>query len=763
MKSIIFHITTEDTSYLGFLKPILSGRAHTVIDNTVPTVVTEFQMKSKQRGGATIVSTSQKLLALLLPDAKNPRISEYAGSMIRWKDVTFLFVDPLANLVTVPEGKFILKRFLDKVLSPGSWIVEPEFKWELFTPARLEVLYEFFDRSLLTAIDIETRVGDPDRVITCISFTGMQLRGGRMTTMTVVVPADDMYNILFIRLMCSSPAPKVLQNGKYDIAYLLRYNCPITNYSFDTINLFHSWLSELPKDLGFISAFMLRNYVFHKNDGKTGDKMDYYQYNAMDTYTTLLTCLALLQEIPEYAMNNFLQEFPLIFPCILSEQTGIKWDSERAAQLKNRVEVEMESEKKKLQTMVACPSFNPNSPKQVVNLFALLGSKDVTGSTPPEKDKVASRHPLNKRIVDGIINYREGSKLRGSYYKEGVSWNGRCFYALNPHGTDTGRLASRESQYWCGLQIQNIPVTEDGEGDDSVKEAFVSDDGFCFGEADYSQNEARGTAYLSGDTALIAAVDDKTKDFHGVNASNFFGVPYEEIVNSSFNEEFQEWVHKTKNKVLRNDIGKRINHGANYNMGPQVMLNTMGIGKVLMAKKFLKLPNHWSPIQVTTHLLAVFARTYPVVKGGWIDKCVNDVVSTGLLIGPTGWTRRCFGEPKKNKHHLNSYVAHPPQSLAAMALNKAYLKVFTNIYLPNPTNFKLCAQIHDSILFQYRRGYEHLAWQVKEEMRIPILVKDTFGKVRELVVPVDLKGDATRWSDVKAMKKLQKLQDQKVA
>jgi len=42
------------------------------------------------------------------------------------------------------------------------------------------------------------------------------------------------------------------------------------------------------------------------------------------------------------------------------------------------------------------------------------------------------------------------------------------------------------------------------------------------------QAEARYTAYLSGDEALIHAVDCG-KDFHSLNASAFFGVPYEEI------------------------------------------------------------------------------------------------------------------------------------------------------------------------------------------------------------------------------------------
>ena len=752
MRSIILHVTSEDTSYLPVVKPIITGRAKTYIDTTVPTAAYEFVLKSRQKDGAAIATTSQKLLSLILPFVDNPKIDDYAGSLIKFNDVDFLILDPLEQLVSKTTGKFIFKRFLDKLLQPENWLPEPAFKWELFSPTRLEVYLEFFAACDLIAIDIETVRDDPLRTISCVGYCGVQLVGTTANFITVVVPLDSEYNLAFVRYVNQLSVAKVLQNGKYDTAYFMRYGAPVYNYGFDTINLFHGWYSELPKDLGFISAFCVRGYSFHKNDGRTGNKIDYYEYNAKDCYYTLLTCMSLLLEIPTYAEKNYLQEFPLVFPCILSEQTGIKWDKDAAGELKKKVELELELELDRLSKMVAIPNFNPSSPQQVQRLFQVLGSKDITSTTPPMMDKVANRHPLNKVILDKITSYRKNRKLNTSYFKEGVEWNGRVYYALNPHGTDTGRLASRESQYWCGLQIQNIPRDRDDEV--NVKHAFIADNGFLFGEADFSQAEARDTAYLSGDTALIAAVDDTTKDFHGVNASKFFGLPYEQIVNS-YQSAAGEWIHKTINKAIR-DLAKRTNHGANYNMGARVMLDTMGIQKVLTAKKLLGLPDHWSLLQVTSHLLDVYAKTYPVVKGAWYDKVVSDVMGAGYLIGPTGWTRRCFGNPKANKLHLNSYVAHPPQSLNAMTLNKAYLAVFQYVYLPNPTNFKLCAQNHDSILFQYRVGYEHLAWEVKEHMCIPTEVIDTFGIRRTLTVPVDLKGGSRRWSEVTALKKQEK-------
>ena len=103
------------------------------------------------------------------------------------------------------------------------------------------------------------------------------------------------------------------------------------------------------------------------------------------------------------------------------------------------------------------------------------------------------------------------------------------------------------------------------------------------------------------------------------------------------------------------------------------------------------------------------------------------------------WTRYCFGKPDKSKSDLNAYVAHPPQSLNARTLNEAYMRVFYEVALPNPDTFRLHAQIHDSILFSYRNGYENLADKVRECMEIPVTVRDISGTYRTFTVPAALK------------------------
>jgi len=175
----------------------------------------------------------------------------------------------------------------------------------------------------------------------------------------------------------------------------------------------------------------------------------------------------------------------------------------------------------------------------------------------------------------------------------------------------------------------------------------------------------------------------------------------------------------------------------------------MGIENVLRARSMLRLPKNWTLLEVCRYLLAVFDKTYPIVRGPWYDKIKVDVITTHMLVGPTGWTRYCFGNPVRNKRDMNRYAAHPPQSLNAMTLNQAWLKVFYEVALPNPKDFKLCAQIHDSILFQYRVGRDDLIRSVHQCMLFDTAVVDTFGTSRILRVPVSMKAEGKTWADVK--------------
>jgi DNA polymerase I-like protein with 3'-5' exonuclease and polymerase domains len=437
--------------------------------------------------------------------------------------------------------------------------------------------------------------------------------------------------------------------------------------------------------------------------------------------------------------------------------TGIARDMEELTVAKKEQEEVIQNQSAALDRMLSVKNFNVSSPIQMKQLLKILGCGDLESADEKNLKKAALRHPLNSRIINSVLAVRKARKLVSTYLTEGKEYNGtardgkrpRILYALNPHGTDTGRLASKEHHFWCGLQVQNIPRGI------AVKRTLIADDGFVIAECDLEQAESRDTAHIAGDENLIVAVSG-SRDFHSVNASAFFGVPYDSI--------FDQSAGKTRDKPLR-DLAKRVNHGANYNMGPNVLVETMGEEKVREAARILKLPKLWSLKQIAEHLLAAFHKTYPSISRVYYPGVIHEITTTKMLTSKathevpyqasvSGLTRYCFSDPSKSKSALNAYVAHPPQSLNAMTLNKAFMRVFYEIAMhpDHSSNFKLCAQIHDSILFQFRKGHTYLAEKVKEIMEIPVSVKGYDGRVRRFVVPAATKAgkDGTgsfRWSE----------------
>lgn len=751
--TVLLHFHLDEVPYLPYLKSVISGRVPVKLDTQPAIGFYDVVMRAKAKGARRVATTSPKLLSYLL--ATTPAklkhfetTGDYAGSIFEKAGVEFLILPPLEHLITVPYGKFIASRYWQKFTDPASFLQLPDFSWEVFQPSRKQALLDLFSESTFISIDIETVRDDEDRSISCCGFTSVRVdaKTRQVSAHTVVVPFEDMYNVCFAREISALPAPKVLQRGKYDIVYLLRYRVFVYNWAFDTLSLFHSWYSELPKDLAFIIAFCLRRWIYHKDEARVAtNSYEYFEYNAKDCYTTAMCLLVLLSEMPQWAIENEKMKFPLHFPCVLAELTGIKCDQEEMKRQKQQL-LEWGSKRlTQLQTMVGNKLFNPRSSQQTVRLFEVLGSGHIKSSAKASLDKVKAAHPLNKRILGDIEKYRADMKLGSTYTDLDKLWHGRIFYELNPAGTDTGRNASSESNFWCGYQIQNIPRDRK---DIQVKRSYIADSGFYLGEADGEQAEARDTAYLSGDLKLIETVEGD-RDYHGVNAERFFGIPYEAIVAPD---------GTVLNKDIR-DLSKRTNHGSNYNMGAGVLLDTMGIENVLKARRILRLPDGRSLEQAKFSLkltcqfmLNCYEAAYPTVKKDWYDKCTRDVKTTGMLVGATGWSRYCFGNPDvKNggkKRDLNRYVAHPPQSLNAMVLNRAFVRVFFEVWLENSEDFKLLAQIHDSILFQYRIGRRDLAYAVKRCMEITIPVKDSFGIERNLLVPVALKGESAIWSDL---------------
>ena len=731
--------TEDDTRFLPRLNAMI-GVHNVKVARQPQEYFAQISAKAKALDLDAIICTCQVTMTTLLTaltDFRHPldkrgnkrRLStnDYAGSFFTLpahklgttKDVQVLILNPLEHLVTTAEGEFVFKRFVSKITTPAKWFQQTAFTWQVWKPADSAALLEKFSTARLLAVDIETYVDDEHRRIHCVGYCALFADG---TTHSVVVPFNSMLAHAFVRDLNTSAPAKIFQNGLYDNLYFLRWNVPVTNWLHDTQHMFHSWYSELPKRLDFIAAFTVREIRYWKDDS-AGGEWELFEYNARDCWATLTSYCSMLLEVPSWALDNYRMEFPLVFPCLHMEADGLSLDRNRFDIAKDAAERELHVQEQKLVAWFG-PKFNPRSPDQCKRLLKVLGAGDVDSSDAKAMAAAAALTPFNTLIVSAIIGYREQAKLISTYLVWEKFWNGRLYYKTNPAGTDTGRLASTESSFWTGLQIQNIP------GGPAVKSWIASDDEWDgLAEGDFAQSEARCVGYMSGCQALINLVESD-KDYHSWNASAFFGVPYESV-----------------DKPLRN-LSKRVNHGANYNMGEGVLLETMGPKEVAKARELLKLPSSWTLRQVCRHLLQTYEKTYPEVKKDWYDDLKRTIKLTKKLVSPLGWTRWFFNDPTSSKPALNAAVAHGPQNLSVAIINRVFYRVWReSVYGELRDKVRLKAQIHDSLFFCYRGS--DTPERVRQMMEEPVQIRDIKGVTRTMLIPPDMNSGKKYWSELK--------------
>jgi DNA polymerase I-like protein with 3'-5' exonuclease and polymerase domains len=697
--------------------------------------ISEITATYAPKGVTHIVTTQEHLIPALFNTAssKEQTLNNYAGSWATCKDtgIHFLFVNPLKQCATIPYGKFLLDRFITKITHPHYWLDVTPFSWTQVTDANFHQALKSVQSAIACAVDIETR---KDLSISSVAYTAIHITQGRPRTETYViglpyglelVDYEVMFDI-WIKQLNQTDTPKILQNGKYDCAYFQYYGVPLKSYLWDTQNMHHCWLAELPKALGILGNFYVKESIYWKYEGDTGNAYDLYNYNALDTHYTAWVFLQWIMEAPEWAKKNYLLEFPVIHPNFLMESTGLLVDMEAFKEV-----LEEHSDKKvsalmEVRANIGEPNFNPGSPPQTFKLMSILGCGDLKKADDKALNRAAYRHPFNHYIIELILKYRKAAKLVSTYLVETKIFNGRVLYSISPT-TVTGRNASSAHAFWTGLNIQNIPRGG------NIKRFMIADPGFMLYELDSAAAESRDTAYITGDATLIANVTNPDKDFHKLNASMFFNVPYEEV-----------------DKPLR-QLSKPVNHGANYLMTEETLIDSMGLPKVFYAAMRLQLPKMWQAKKIANHLLKLFAVTYPVVANDYPTWIQQTAKSIGHFTNPYGYTRRTFLEPIKSREHLRQLVASLPQGTNGQALNRATVRIFYDVWKKHSDNFKMHAQIHDSNVITIREGHEYILDLVKqksEEANI-VDVTDIKGVTRTMVVPVDVTKGGRSWQDSK--------------
>lgn len=489
---------------------------------------------------------------------------------------------------------------------------------------------------------------------------------------------------------------KILQNAKYEINVLNRYDIELRGIVMDT--MIASYVKDSSRKHGLKSqAFSLLGLEMQNIEeligkGKTAITMNKVSiekaglYACYDSFATL--------ELGKYYVRNLDEklfelmnkvELPLVDVLAYMEHIGVYIDKGHLTDLSAEIERSLGIVEAKIYKE-AGQIFNINSPKQVGDiLFEKMmlpfGKKTQTGYS--TDSKVLETLAKDYEIAKLILEQRHLAKIKSTYLDalpELISkHDGRIHTNFNQAVTTTGRLSSSNPN------LQNIPIrTEIGN---RIRAAFAAqDEDDLIVSADYSQIELRLLAHFSGDEKLKEAFLNNI-DIHSATAASVFDVPLEEVT--------KEMRYKAK----------AVNFGIIYGQTSYGLSTTIDI----------------TPAEAKVFIEKYFA-TYPKIKE-YLDETITLAHKQGYIETMFG-RRRYLKEELSSRNRIIREFAEraatntPLQGTAADLIKLAMIEVYNKLK-ENKLQSKLVLQVHDELILEVKKSeLEQVCKIVKEAMEL---------------------------------------------
>lgn len=353
------------------------------------------------------------------------------------------------------------------------------------------------------------------------------------------------------------------------------------------------------------------------------------------------------------------------------ELSGIKVDD---AQL-NKFGAELESKLAELQSGIFADvghEFNIASPKQVGEV--LFGERGLPGGRKNKSGGYSTNERVLKDlvadpVVEKILSFREVSKLLSTYVRPMPSYinpvTSRIHGNFNQLGAITGRFSSDRPN------LQNIPIRD--ELGQSIRKAFVAEEGRVLVSFDYSQQELRILAHLAKEEKLLHAFATD-QDVHTITAADLFGIKPEAVDSQ------------------QRRVGKTVNYGIVYGMGAYGLADR------------LKIP----PKQATEFVKTYYER-YPTIKA-YFDNLIANASKEEFVYTIMGRPRSTAMLKADNfmvrEAARREIMNFPLQGSAADFMKVAMVSV-GDVIKDSPA--QLVLQIHDELLFEYDLGGKSIA------------------------------------------------------
>jgi DNA polymerase-1 len=476
--------------------------------------------------------------------------------------------------------------------------------------------------------------------------------------------------IALIRPLLEDEAlPKIGHNIKYDMMLLKKYGMDFKGPLYDTMvasYLLNPLRANHSLDNISLEYLSRKKKTFAEVAGKEGFSSvimdDARDYACDDASLTMDLKEELFGRLRDEELEGlyFNIEMPLIRVLASMEEAGMKIDAGKLKDISVKLEGRLASLTKRIY-FLAGEEFNINSPKQLGRvLFETMGlkpgKKKKTGYSTDISvlEELSASHELPREI----LNWRTLYKLKNTYVDVLPALinpaTGRVHTSFNQTVTATGRLSSSEPN------LQNIPIR--GEWGKEIREAFISEKGFCLISSDYSQIELRVLAHISGDEALLNAFRSDM-DIHSRTASDIFGVAEKDV-----NEDMRR-------------AAKGVNFGIIYGISP------FGLGEALGV----------SQEEASDYIKRYFEK-HPGVKA-YMDETLRQAKEAGFVKTLFGRKRKIpeLKSPKTRSSGERLALNSPIQGTAADIIKIAMINIHNSLH---GMRARMILQVHDELLFE---------------------------------------------------------------
>ena len=323
--------------------------------------------------------------------------------------------------------------------------------------------------------------------------------------------------------------------------------------------------------------------------------------------------------------------------------------------------------------------FNINSPKQVSDVLfkekALPVNRKTKGGALSTNESTLRSLIGVDPIIEHLLAYREVDKLLNTYVKalpEYVDGDGKIHSVFDQFGAVSGRYSSKNPN------LQNIPFTE--VYGVNIRNAFVSSEGYKLISFDYSQQELRVLAALSGEEVMVDSFNNGV-DIHKITAAELFGVELDKVDSN------------------QRQVGKTVNFSVIYGISAFGLSERLGLNRAT-ADTFIK----------------KYFEKYSKVKM-FLDVTINKAKETGYSETILG-RRRINNMIKSNNRALKNAAERELFNFviqgSAADIMKSSMTKFPDII--KKYNAKILLQIHDEFLFEFPEENSHLEDAFVEEI-----------------------------------------------